>query len=237
MPTGLALGRVLALFPYKDVEIPVYRKIPVAPGAVTRGPYREDTRTGSAWLRPSACRLRRCASGLEIGNRCFQRLSAGGGAHGMPFVGGVDPLRRHSPDIDFHGHVEPFDAVAPSVADDVAAGLVGKNGDLGRPQVLIEDLREIGMGVGADIRFYLLRRHGLVVEVFLQPVQQAAESRVATKTIADFERGQRVPYDRTLADIQRALEAAGVEFTNGGQPGVRMKATKKSRIGEEGITG
>lgn len=51
----------------------------------------------------------------------------------------------------------------------------------------------------------------------------ADASGVATKTIADFERGQRTPYDRTLADIQKALEAAGIEFTNGGQPGVRMK--------------
>ena len=28
---------------------------------------------------------------------------------------------------------------------------------------------------------------------------------------------------RTIAAIQRALEAAGVEFTNGGQPGVRLR--------------
>jgi transcriptional regulator with XRE-family HTH domain len=51
----------------------------------------------------------------------------------------------------------------------------------------------------------------------------AKASKVATKTIADFERESRTPYDRTLADIQRALESAGVEFTNGGQPGVRMR--------------
>jgi transcriptional regulator with XRE-family HTH domain len=30
--------------------------------------------------------------------------------------------------------------------------------------------------------------------------------------------------DRTVAALQAAFEAAGVEFTNGGQPGVRMKA-------------
>src|SRR5471032_1363977 len=53
--------------------------------------------------------------------------------------------------------------------------------------------------------------------------QLAEASKVATKTIADFERESRMPYDRTLADVQRAFEAAGVEFTNGGQPGVRMR--------------
>jgi transcriptional regulator with XRE-family HTH domain len=63
--------------------------------------------------------------------------------------------------------------------------------------------------------------------------QLAEASSVATKTIADFERGSRTPYDRTLADLRRALEAAGVEFTNGGQPGVRMKAT--SDIGDEDL--
>ena len=54
----------------------------------------------------------------------------------------------------------------------------------------------------------------------------AESSKVSTKTIADFERGQRVPYDRTLADVQSALERAGVEFTNGGQPGVRLSERK-----------
>jgi len=52
--------------------------------------------------------------------------------------------------------------------------------------------------------------------------QLAEASKVATKTIADFERESRTPYDRTLADIQRAFEVAWVEFTNGGQPGVRL---------------
>jgi transcriptional regulator with XRE-family HTH domain len=53
----------------------------------------------------------------------------------------------------------------------------------------------------------------------------ATHSKVATKTLADFERGNRTPYDRTLADIRGALEAAGVEFIpeNGGGAGVRLK--------------
>jgi hypothetical protein len=46
---------------------------------------------------------------------------------------------------------------------------------------------------------------------------------VATKTIADFEIGNRSPHPRTIAAIRAALEAAGVEFTNGDQPGVRMR--------------
>lgn len=56
----------------------------------------------------------------------------------------------------------------------------------------------------------------------------AAESRVAKATIANFEIGKRDPYDRTLADLQRALEEAGVEFIeeNGGGPGVRLLRTK-----------
>jgi ribosome-binding protein aMBF1 (putative translation factor) len=41
-------------------------------------------------------------------------------------------------------------------------------------------------------------------------------------TIANFELGKR-PYDRTLDELRAALEAAGVEFTNGAQPGVRLK--------------
>ena len=50
-------------------------------------------------------------------------------------------------------------------------------------------------------------------------------ARVAVRTIIDFERGARRPYDRTLADIRRALEDAGIVFIdeNGGGPGVRLK--------------
>lgn len=56
-------------------------------------------------------------------------------------------------------------------------------------------------------------------------VDLEAAARVARKTIADFEGGARVPYDRTLAAIRVALEAAGVEFIpeNGGGAGVRLR--------------
>jgi transcriptional regulator with XRE-family HTH domain len=48
---------------------------------------------------------------------------------------------------------------------------------------------------------------------------------VAKKTIADFERGARTPYGRTLSDLRRALEASGIVFIeqNGGGPGVRLR--------------
>jgi hypothetical protein len=38
-------------------------------------------------------------------------------------------------------------------------------------------------------------------------------------------KAQIAPTDAQLASIRRALEAAGVEFTNGDEPGVRLKAT------------
>ena len=57
-------------------------------------------------------------------------------------------------------------------------------------------------------------------------------SETATKTIADFERGAREPYARTLEDVKAAFERAGVEFIpeNGGGAGVRLaKRTKRSK--------
>lgn len=56
-------------------------------------------------------------------------------------------------------------------------------------------------------------------------MQLEGASKVAKKTIADFERGTRTPYDRTLDAIRAALEAAGVEFIdqNGGGAGVRLR--------------
>jgi transcriptional regulator with XRE-family HTH domain len=54
-------------------------------------------------------------------------------------------------------------------------------------------------------------------------------SKTATKTVADFERGAREPYQRTLEDVRAALEKAGIEFIeeNGGGAGVRLRKAKR----------
>ena len=49
----------------------------------------------------------------------------------------------------------------------------------------------------------------------------ARAAKVSTDTVARFERGEELK-ERTVEAIQRALEVAGVEFTNGDQPGVRL---------------
>jgi len=49
----------------------------------------------------------------------------------------------------------------------------------------------------------------------------AAAAKVSVDTVARFERGDELK-ERTIDALQRALEAAGVEFTNGDQPGVRL---------------
>lgn len=54
-------------------------------------------------------------------------------------------------------------------------------------------------------------------------------SRVGTKTIADYERGASTPYPRTIRDLLEAFEAAGIEFTNGETPGLRLKARKRGK--------
>lgn len=50
-------------------------------------------------------------------------------------------------------------------------------------------------------------------------------SGVTKKTIADFERGARMPRAATLSSIKSALETAGIEFINenGGGAGVRLR--------------
>ena len=50
-----------------------------------------------------------------------------------------------------------------------------------------------------------------------------AHSGIARKTLADFEGGKRRPYSRTLVDIRTALESAGVAFTDGDEPGVKLR--------------
>jgi transcriptional regulator with XRE-family HTH domain len=47
-------------------------------------------------------------------------------------------------------------------------------------------------------------------------------AKVAPATVSRFEAGEELK-PRTIEAMQRALESAGAEFTNGDQPGVRMK--------------
>nr|WP_272913236.1 helix-turn-helix transcriptional regulator [Methylobacterium sp. SyP6R] len=53
----------------------------------------------------------------------------------------------------------------------------------------------------------------------------AEKSGVSRQTLADFETEKRKPYDRTLADIVRVMQAAGLEFIpeNGGGAGIRFR--------------
>ncbi|NPD68915.1 helix-turn-helix transcriptional regulator [Lichenicola cladoniae] len=53
--------------------------------------------------------------------------------------------------------------------------------------------------------------------------QLASASGVPKRTVVRFERGEGSPQQRTITAIRAALEAAGVEFTNGVAPGVSLK--------------
>ena len=55
-------------------------------------------------------------------------------------------------------------------------------------------------------------------------VKSASKCEMPFIRILEFETGTRNPSGALADRLRRALESAGVEFTNGGQPGVRMKA-------------
>jgi transcriptional regulator with XRE-family HTH domain len=57
-------------------------------------------------------------------------------------------------------------------------------------------------------------------------MSQAALARAAVvdrSTVLDFESGARTLQQASRVAIKRALEAAGVEFTDGRRPGVRLR--------------
>jgi transcriptional regulator with XRE-family HTH domain len=58
------------------------------------------------------------------------------------------------------------------------------------------------------------------IEMGVRDLAEAAK--VSTNTITRFERGEALR-ERTVDAIRAALEALGVEFTNGDQPGVRLR--------------
>ncbi len=53
-------------------------------------------------------------------------------------------------------------------------------------------------------------------------------SEVSARTIADFETDKRQPIKANIAALKRTLENAGIEFTNGDQPGVRLAKKKRA---------
>jgi transcriptional regulator with XRE-family HTH domain len=57
----------------------------------------------------------------------------------------------------------------------------------------------------------------------------ARAAKVSIDTVTRFERGDPLK-ERTIEAMQRTLEAAGIEFTNGDQPGVRLKAAAKKAL-------
>jgi transcriptional regulator with XRE-family HTH domain len=56
--------------------------------------------------------------------------------------------------------------------------------------------------------------------------QAAAAAKVGLSTLKNFELGKSTPIENNLDAIRRAFEAAGVEFTNGGEPGVKLRKAK-----------
>jgi hypothetical protein len=58
----------------------------------------------------------------------------------------------------------------------------------------------------------------------LQEATKRAGLAVACKTIADFEYGNRDPFERTLRDLQKTFELNGIEFIQGSKGiGLRVK--------------
>ena len=55
----------------------------------------------------------------------------------------------------------------------------------------------------------------------------AEASSLSRSVLVDFENGHRIPNRNNLAALQRALESAGVEFTNGDSSGVRLKKKRR----------
>jgi transcriptional regulator with XRE-family HTH domain len=55
----------------------------------------------------------------------------------------------------------------------------------------------------------------------------ADQAKLSVSTLKDFEARKRRPIANNLAAIKGALEAAGIEFSNDGAPGVRMRKKKR----------
>jgi transcriptional regulator with XRE-family HTH domain len=65
-------------------------------------------------------------------------------------------------------------------------------------------------------------------------VQELAEKAgLDRNTVAQIESGRYASDAETMAAIRRALEAAGIEFTNGRWPGVRLRPERRRQYYDE----
>ena len=62
----------------------------------------------------------------------------------------------------------------------------------------------------------------------LTQAEVAKRAGISTTGLNNIERGASDPKASTLAAVQQVLEAAGVEFTNGGEPGVKLRRKEQS---------
>jgi hypothetical protein len=68
---------------------------------------------------------------------------------------------------------------------------------------------------------------------FMTQSQLALAAVVPRNVVVDFEVSSLTPKPAYLEAIREALKRAGVEFTNGGQPGVRLKAGRQTPSSSE----
>ena len=66
----------------------------------------------------------------------------------------------------------------------------------------------------------LFAARGLLNRMTQRELAEAAG--VSERAIAGFEAGETVPHNSTLQKIREALERRGIEFSNGGNPGVKL---------------
>jgi transcriptional regulator with XRE-family HTH domain len=57
----------------------------------------------------------------------------------------------------------------------------------------------------------------------LTQAEVAKRAGISTTGLNNIERGASDPKASTLTAVQHVLEAAGIEFTNGGEPGVKLR--------------
>ena len=92
---------------------------------------------------------------------------------------------------------------------------------------------------GAQVQFKstisINRKQILAARAWLEISQQelADLSGVSKRTISHLEAGGRIPHDRTLRDIQTALEMRGVEFLFENGRGTGIKVSGRGATGTE----
>ena len=114
----------------------------------------------------------------RVGDRHVRR-------RGLPLFRGMQQTNVGAGEPNLHRHVEARDDIRPMILQCRPLHAILEHGNFRGAQILLEDLRQVGASLAADVRFYLATKYRLFSKGAVQAAQDAAPLLVVIHDLAN----------------------------------------------------